>query len=165
MSLWALLRFVVGVLLWMTAWGALPKLFAELPSDAASVQNGEVPPYNPVGRRDPFRPFMLDLRRREPESVELTPLQRYELGQLTVVGTMWEMSPPRAVVEDSAGMGFIVTLGTPMGRNGGVVTAIEPRRVIVEEKTVDFYGNEQVNRIVMETPSEEGPSQPGREKR
>jgi len=130
-----------------------------------AAEDGESPPYNPVGRRDPFRPFMFDLRKREPENVELTPLQRYDLGQLTVVGTLWEMNPPRAMVEDSAGMGFIVTIGTPIGRNGGVVAAIEPRRVIVEEKTVDFYGNEQVNRIVMETPSDEGPSQPGREKK
>lgn len=121
------------------------------------------PPYNPAGRRDPFRPFTLDIH---PEiRTQLTPLQRYELGQLTVVGTVWDLSPPRAMVEDSSGMGYIVTLGTPIGRNGGVVTGIEPERVIVEERVLDFYGKEQVNRIVMETPKEEGSSQPGREPR
>lgn len=159
----AWLTFGCGVLLGVM--GFLAAVHAEAPDGPGRIENGDAPPYNPVGRRDPFRPFMLDLRRREPENVELTPLQRYDIGQLTVVGTMWEMSPPRAMLEDSAGMGFIVTIGTPIGRNGGVVSAIEPRRVVVEEKTVDFYGNEQVNRIVMETPSEEGPSQPGREKR
>lgn len=112
----------------------------------------ETPPYNPAGRRDPFRPFTLDIR---PEArTQLTPLQRYELGQLIVVGTVWELSPPRAMVEDSVGMGFIVTIGTPIGRNGGVVTAIEPQRVMVEERVLDFYGKEQINRIVMETPKE-----------
>jgi type IV pilus assembly protein PilP len=85
---------------------------------------------------------------------QLTPLQRYELGQLVVVGTVWELSPPRAMVEDSVGMGFIVTIGTPIGRNGGVVTAIEPQRIVVEERVLDFYGKEQVNRVVMETPKE-----------
>jgi hypothetical protein len=69
------------------------------------------------------------------------------------------------MLEDSQGMGFIVTLGTPIGRNGGVVAAIEPRRIIVEEKLLDFYGNEQVNRVVMEIPSEEGASSAGRERR
>jgi hypothetical protein len=113
-------------------------------------------------RRDPFRPFTLDLR---PEArVPVTPLQRYELGQLTVVATIWDLSPPRAMVEDSFGMGYIITIGTPIGRNGGVVTAIEPQRVLVEERVLDFYGREQVNRIVMETPKEEGPSQPERER-
>jgi len=114
-------------------------------------------------RRDPFRPFTLDLR---PEAhVPVTPLQRYELGQLTVVGTVWDMSPPRAMVEDSFGMGYIITLGTPIGRNGGIVTAIEPQRVLVEERVLDFYGREQINRIVMETPKEEGASQPQRERK
>jgi len=114
-------------------------------------------------RRDPFRPFTLDLR---PEThVPVTPLQRYELGQLTVVATVWDASPPRAMVEDSFGMGYIVTLGTPIGRNGGVVTAIELQRVLVEERVLDLYGREQINRLVMETPKEEGPSQTGRERK
>jgi type IV pilus assembly protein PilP len=92
-------------------------------------------------------------------------LQRYELGQLTVVATVWDVSPPRAMLEDRSGMGYIITLGTPIGRNGGVVTAIEPRRVLVEERVLDYYGREQINRVVMETPSEEGPGQPQRERK
>jgi hypothetical protein len=120
------------------------------------------PPYDATGRRDPFRPFVLDIR-SEP-AVYATPLQRYELGQLTVVATMWSVSPPRAIVQDSAEMGYIVTPGTAIGRNGGVVTAIEPQRVIVEERVLDYYGQEQTNRIVMETPRDQGPAQPGRER-
>jgi hypothetical protein len=54
-------------------------------------------------------------------------------------------------------MGFIVTPGTPIGRNRGVVTVIEPRRVIVEEKVLDFYGKEQVQRVVLEMPQETEP--------
>lgn len=126
-------------------------------------QPNEPPPYNPVGHRDPFRPFMLDMRPEQPQ-IQLTPLQRYELGQLTVVATVWEVSPPRAMVEDSVGMGYIVTLGTPIGRNGGIVAGIEPQRVIVEERTLDYYGKEQLNRIVMETPKEDGPQPTGERK-
>jgi Tfp pilus assembly protein PilP len=103
--------------------------------------------------RDPFRPFTLDVRKGSP--VQMTPLQRYEPGQLTVVATVWDVSPPRALLEDSTGMGYIVSLGTPIGRNGGMVTAIEPQRVVVEEHVLDLYGNERINRVVMETPSAE----------
>jgi len=77
---------------------------------------------------------------------------------------VWAVSPPRAMLEDSAGMGFIVTIGTPIGRNGGVVTAIEPERIVVEERVLDFYGKEQVNRVVMETPKDE-PSKAARERK
>jgi type IV pilus assembly protein PilP len=146
-------------------WGAL----AQAPQEpAASVREAsaaapEVAPYSPAGRRDPFRPFILDIRRPD-APVQLTPLQRYELGQLTVVATVWETSVPRAMVEDSVGMGYIVGVGTPIGRNGGVVTGIEPQRVVVEERVLDFYGNEQVNRIVMETPKED-PNQQARERK
>jgi Tfp pilus assembly protein PilP len=134
----------LGVALLLTTIAAAQAEDAAPPgaAQAAEETDGQLqaPSYNPAGRRDPFRPFTL--------------LQRYDLGQLSVVGTVWELSPPRAMVEDSVGMGYIVTVGTPIGRNGGVVTAIEPQRVVVEERVLDFYGKEQVNRIVMETPKE-----------
>jgi type IV pilus assembly protein PilP len=107
-------------------------------------------------RRDPFRPFTLDLRPEVPNE-PLTPLQRYEIPQLRLAGVLLESLPPRAMLEDNSGMGFIVTPGTPIGRNRGVVAAIEPRRVIVEEKVLDFYGNEQVQRVVLEMPQENEP--------
>lgn len=133
------------------------------PVQEASAVAREALPYNPVGRRDPFRPFTLDIHQEV--HVQLTPLQRYELGQLTVVATVWDASVPRAMVEDSVGMGYIIGVGTPIGRNGGVITAIEPERVVVEEKVIDFYGKEQVNRIVMETPKEDPNQQPARERK
>lgn len=124
---------------------ATPPTGAEQPFDGA-----------PASRRDPFRPFMLDLHPGLQQ--QLTPLQRYQLGQLTVVGTIWNANPPRALLQDSAGMGYIVTLGTPIGPDGGVVAAIAPDRITVEERVLDFYGKEQVKRIVLEIPKEEGPN-------
>ena len=122
------------------------------------------PTINAAQRRDPFRPFTLDIRLHPDRLVQVTPLQHYELGQLAVVATVWDVSPPRAMVEDTAGMGYIVSLGTPIGSSGGIVTAIEPQRIIVEERVLDYYGKEQINRIVMETPKEEGPNQAARER-
>ena len=152
---------IVAALPWPVV--AQPAPDAVPPVQEASAVAREALPYNAAGRRDPFRPFTLDIHQEA--RVQLTPLQRYELGQLTVVATVWAASAPRAMVEDSVGMGYIVGVGTPIGRNGGVVTAIEPERVVVEEKVLDFYGNEQVNRIVMETPKEDPNQQPARERK
>jgi type IV pilus assembly protein PilP len=118
-------------------------------------------PYDPAGKRDPFRPFILDLREANLEE-PLTPLQRYDLGQLTVVGVVWNVHPPRAMIEDSIGMGYIVTVGTPIGRQQGVVKAIEPHRIVVEERVIDFYGQEQTAQVTMELPTEKGTKQKGR---
>ena len=152
---------IVAALPWPAV--AQPAPEAAPPAQEAAAVVRDALPYNPAGRRDPFRPFTLDIH-QEPR-VQLTPLQRYELGQLTVVATVWDASIPRAMVEDSVGMGYIVGVGTPIGRNGGVVTGIEPQRVVVEEKVLDVYGHEQVNRIVMETPKEDPNQQPARERK
>ena len=152
--------FLVGVVLI-----GLAPVAAQPPSGevSAAVQPAEEPvppvpvapgPRDPDQKRDPFRPFTLDL---QPHKVDepLTPLQRYELSQLTVAAVMLEINPPRALLQDNSGMGFIVTPGTPIGRNGGVVKSIEPGKVIVEEKVLDFYGHEQVRTAVLEMPKDE----------
>jgi Tfp pilus assembly protein PilP len=114
---------------------------------AALVQRG----------RDPFRPFTLDLRTETHESEILTPLQRYELPQLRLAGVVLELSPPRAMLQDNSGMGYIVTPGTPIGRRRGVVKAIESRRVVVEEHVIDYYGREQTHQVVIEMARDDRP--------
>ncbi len=141
---------LLGGLAWAQAPAESEHAMAEVPAVQAPAEaSPTAPSRSPGRRRDPFRPFTLDLR---PETVAepVTPLQRYELPQLKVAAVLLDISPPRAMLQDSSGMGFIVTPGTLIGRNRGVVTAIEPRRVVVEERVLDFYGNEQVQRVVLE---------------
>ena len=116
--------------------------------------------YEAAGKRDPFRPLSM-LRAPQPRKVEpLTPLQRYELAQLKLVGIIQNIEPPRAMVEDSAGLGFILTPGTPIGRNGGVVAEIRDREVVVEEWHTDVIGERHRAEIVMGLPSDKSEFQP-----
>lgn len=108
------------------------------------------------GRRDPFRPFTLDMQRAEmPENEILSPLQRYEIAQLKLTGLVLDMRPPRAMLQDNSGMGYIVTPGTPIGRRHGVVKSIEPGRVVVEEIVLDYYGRQQPHQVVVEMPRDD----------
>jgi len=140
----------------------VPALPPELPP-ALGPDGLEIAPGDPEGpraavpgERDPFRPFTLDFQPKAVAEDEfLTPLQRYDLAQLTVAGVMLDLEPPRAMVQDDAGMGYIVTPGTLIGRQHGVVTDVQPRRIIVEETYVDFYGREQVRQAIMEMPADE----------
>jgi hypothetical protein len=113
--------------------------------------------------RDPFRPFTLDLRPENTENEILTPLQRFELPQLRLAGVVLNLRPPRAMLQDNSGMGFIVTPGTPIGRRHGVVKAIEARRVVVEEHVLDYYGREQVHQVVIEMPKDTRQASAGQE--
>ena len=96
--------------------------------------------YDPVGRRDPFlSPFHVTLEHNVVDEAT-PPLQRFTLGQLKLVGVIWEASRPKALIEDRDGLGYIVEAGTLIGANGGVIRTIEPGRILIEEYETDFSG-------------------------
>lgn len=111
----------------------------------AQAPEGDVP-YAAAGRRDPFRPPRASAGALD----ATTPLQRFELGQLRLVAVIYDTAMPRAVVEDEAGLGYIVKVGTPIGPNGGAVHAIERGRVVVHEDSQDYYGETQASEVVLE---------------
>lgn len=112
----------------------------------------ETPRYSAAGKRDPFQPFALKptVERRSREN--LSPLEQYEIGQLKLVGIVWDIGEPRAMVEDTAGLGYIVTVGTPIGANEGKVKAIKPAEVVIEEIQTDFFGNRKKRETTMKLP-------------
>lgn len=155
-------RIVLGAALTVALASTAPAQQADAPADVGgspAILRGE-PVYYGVGKRDPFRPFIIDNKR-----LQLTPLQKYELGQLKVAGVISGPSVPRAMVEDGVGMGYIVTIGTPMGPNGGVVTAILPGRIVIDEPVEDYYGKRSTHQVVLQVPSDDGGDKESREKR
>ena len=108
----------------------------------------------PTGRRDPFRPFTLTLRSNVRRRENVSPLERYELGQLKLVGVIWNSSEPRALVEDSAGLGYVVKVGTPIGASDGIVKAIKPNGITIEEFFVDLYGARKRREVNMRISTE-----------
>jgi len=105
-------------------------------------------------QRDPFRPFVLEVRQKKEDRDNLSPLERYEVGQLKLVGIIWDIPEPRAMVEDTAGLGYVVTIGTPIGRNDGKVKLIGPKEVVVEESFFDFYGAKKTREVKLKLASE-----------
>ena len=59
---------------------------------SAPVENPQ--PATVVGRRDPFRPITLNLRTNVRRRENLSPLERFELGQLKLVGIIWTIKNP-----------------------------------------------------------------------
>ena len=76
-------------------------------------------------------------------------MERYQLGQLKLVGIVWDVKESRAMVEDPAGLGYIIRVGTAIGENGGKVKSIGPREVIVEEPEPGVNGGTKMRQITL----------------
>lgn len=101
-------------------------------------------------KRDPFKSFV---EARTPALTEkssraLTPLQRYKLEQLKVVGIVVGAETTKALLEDDVGKGYVVTVGDLVGDQEGKITAIEKDRLVIEESYRDIMGEPKVRRIV-----------------
>jgi type IV pilus assembly protein PilP len=151
MRRWGSRRIVAASLALGLAGAASPLAHAAQRVSPATTFQQEEAQYDPHGLRDPFRPPSADVGSDD----ELTPLQRYQLGQLKLVAVIYDTRFPRAVVEDEAGLGYILQIGTPIGPNNGAVKAIEPGRVVVREETTDFYGEPQAAEVIIELASGE----------
>ena len=92
--------------------------------------------YDPTGKPDPFRSFVrMD---DELEDGITTPLERFDLSQLEVTAIIWKSDRPRALIRDPAGKAYIVSEGTPIGKNKGRIVSILDNAVLVKETYVDF---------------------------
>ena len=128
------------------------------PKKVATPEKKAVFSYNPRGLADPFKPFVqIGSAGKTLPGVPKTPLQKYNLSQLTLTAIIWTGDrESRAMVRDSAGKGFTLKKGTYIGRREGKVKAIHLDRVIIEEP-VRLYGKQSKPReVVMKMPVEGG---------
>jgi hypothetical protein len=125
---------------------------APVRGDTGRSQSANDAVYDPTGKRDPFRPPRSNQTTLAGEA--RTPLQRYDIGQLRLVAVIYEAST-RAVVEDDAGAGYIVRVGTPIGANGGSPSRRLERGSCVEEESTRFCGDRQASEVVMELATDE----------
>jgi type IV pilus assembly protein PilP len=101
--------------------------------------------YDPKGKPDPFKPLIVEkaeaaapaagpTQSREAVMEAATPLEGMDLAQLKLVAVIWKISDPKGMVEDATGKGYILSIGTPIGKNRGKVTQITSAGVVVTER-------------------------------
>ena len=123
----------------------VPQKAAEIPARAPALKE--------VGR-DPFRPMTLRSKVASRQRENLSPLERFELGQLKIVGIVWDIKEPRAMIEDTAGLGYVVKIGTPIGSNDGKVKTIHRDQIVIEENYTDAYGGQKKRDVRMRLSTE-----------
>ena len=118
--------------------------------------------YAVEGRQDPFRPFLspkaatptgLDPNEIVEDSSELVGMQLFEPGQLTLAGVLLNHNESVALVEDQTKKGYMLKIGTPIGRRG-VVTEIQKSQVIITEKAKTRAGQEISSTVIMKLNNE-----------
>lgn len=112
--------------------------------------------YDPSGKPDPFQPFLKTIFSGSlgesrgskstggtggPSHACSTPLECMDVGQLTLVAIVSQADGSRlAMVQDAAGLGYVLAVGTPVGYRHGKVARILADRVIVTEDAEDLAG-------------------------
>ena len=107
-----------------------------------------VPPYNPTGKPDPFQPSRFSL---ETKGGGL-PLEQFEVSDFELVGIVSGPGVIKAMVQDPTGKGFLVQVGTHIGKKGGRVTRVADKELIIEEPYRDFLGRESFRKIALKIP-------------
>ena len=114
---------------------------ADKPGESSIASPGKVAEKSGA-QRDPFRPVILSekvCKGQEPPIVARTPLQRYDLDSLKLVGVLWGQLGNKALIQAPDGKGYTVTVNTLVGSRGGVIKEIQADRLIVEESRRDEF--------------------------
>ena len=112
--------------------------------------------YSPVGKRDPFRSFLADLEaQRENEAQRpLSATEQFDIDQYRLTALVTGTSQPKAMVEDPAGVGHTLRVGSRLGKNGGRVTRISATGVLVTEELVNGVGKRVRVPVTLKLPDE-----------
>lgn len=107
--------------------------------------------YNPNGKIDPFVPLvttspMTPMETAEPtkKDVPLSPLQKLDIDDFTLVAIIGSEKELTALLEDPAMHGFIVKEGMLIGRHNGVIRKILPTSILIEEQFTDEQDKKEV---------------------
>ncbi len=118
-----------------------------------SEDEDDVYTYNPIGKRDPFRSFISGPREDDIRSP--TPLQRWDIDQFLLVGIVWGVDQPKAMVEDPENQSHVLEIGTYIGRNWGKVTQVTADSVVITEEYQTIEGELVTEQVTLSLPVEE----------
>ena len=122
-----------------TAQAVVPPQMSEI---GGATPSGVMDPfdYDPRGRRDPFAQPSVD-KPVAPGGFHgpLLALQRFEVSSLRLTGVIWDVSRPRAMVQDPENRTHVLGLNAKLGPRNGYIAAIREGEVVVVE-TEDANG-------------------------
>ena len=124
-----------------------------LPAGPSALPAKPEPVYDPVRKPDPFQPPVLEPSLEQTQRAKrMLPLEKFEVTEFQLVTTVTGPSGNKAMVQDPFGKGYLIKVGTPIGKNQGRVVAIADRQILIEEKIKDFLGREKSRTVALKIP-------------
>jgi len=105
--------------------------------------------YSSLDKRDPFMSPLEIPKVYPPVPKNAAPLERVPSEQLDVDGIMWNEKGFRALVVTPDGRGYTVKVGDTVGNKLGKIIRISEKRVYIEERIPDIFGDIEVRSIVL----------------
>ena len=112
--------------------------------------------YDRRSLRDPFRSYEWEQMGLDAVAGDASPLEQFDVSQLSLVGVVWHAANARAMVQDPSGMSYIVAEGARIGKSDGRVTRIDDNLMVVKETYEDWQGQETTKDIEMRIRMTEG---------
>ncbi len=143
----------------LTATAKAPKIVGPAP---AAVSSTLTYTYNPVGKRDPFRSPVEDVRAVQTLSNASCnePLCKFDIDQLLLVAVVSGDANPVAMVQDPQGRGYLVHRNSKVGKQGGKVSQIFRDSLTVTEYFTGPDGKSNANNVTLAIRQEkEAPSE------
>jgi Tfp pilus assembly protein PilP len=109
------------------------------------------PSYDPTGKPDPFLPTRVSIESRN-KGKKVLPLEQFEVNDFELVGLITGSGANKAMVQDLTGKGYILQVGTSIGKMGGKVTRISEKEVFITEPFQDFLGRKRTRVITLKLP-------------
>jgi type IV pilus assembly protein PilP len=112
--------------------------------------------YDPDEHRDPFRSFIVDTLAAKQTEHSRGPLEFFDLSQLKLVAVVVSQDNPHALVYDPSGKGYIVSVGTKIGKRQGHIVEMSQSSMVVQETQEDVHGDMTARNIEMKIRHSEG---------
>lgn len=105
--------------------------------------------YDPTGMTDPFKSFITEQEEvaEKQRTKPKTYLETLDISQLELIAIIAGPLGNYAMVRDSKGTGYVISKGTAIGTEGGVVDKITDREVVIKEEFKDFRGTTRQKEI------------------
>ncbi|MFO7750942.1 MAG: pilus assembly protein PilP, partial [Desulfobacteraceae bacterium] len=109
--------------------------------ESSYVSTGKIDPFHPLIQTEKEKKKQAEAGEEKAPSRILTPLEKLDFSQMKLAAIVHAPSGNMAMVEESGGKGYIVRIGTFIGKNSGRVIKIEKDRIVIEERVKNFKGD------------------------